>query len=341
MFKTLTNSAIGGLNAKNLIAGTLLGIGLSIASQAHATRTIDFAHALPANSHFSAGAQAFKKSLEEASNGAFKVVEHSAGSLGGERALIEGLQFGTVDLVLTSSGPLGNFVPQTYVFDLPFLFKDYTQARCVLDGDVGNDVLDMISKQGVKALALSEAGFRNVTNNVRSLREPGDFSGLKIRTMENQIHMDTFRALGAHPTPMAFPELFTALQQGTVDGQENPITVIVSARFSEVQKILSMTRHSYTSGALLISNNLYSSLDDKEKGWFEAASKASVAATRENISRMEEEGLALLKSQGMQVNDDLDHAALREKAEPVYQKFVKDYGSGLLDRIHKSECLAS
>jgi TRAP-type C4-dicarboxylate transport system substrate-binding protein len=153
--------------------------------------------------------------------------------------------------------------------------------------------------------------------------------------------MDTFRAVGAHPTPMAFPELFTALQQGTVDGQENPITVIVSARFSEVQKFLSMTRHSYTSGALLVSNHLYSSLNDEEKSWFEAASKASVAATRENISNMEEEGLTLLKERGMQINDDLDYAALREKAEPVYQGFIKGYGSDLLDRIRKSECLAS
>lgn len=329
------------MKTKKLFAVALLGLGLSTTSQVQAARTIDFAHALPANSHFSAGVQAFKKSLEKASKGEFKVIEHSAGSLGGERALIEGLQIGTVDLVLTSSGPLGNFVPQTYVFDLPFLFKDYEQARCVLDGDVGNDVLDMISQHGVKAMALSEAGFRNVTNNARPLKEPGDFSGLKIRTMENQIHMDTFRALSAHPTPMAFPELFTALQQGTVDGQENPITVIVSARFSEVQKFLSLTRHSYTSGALLVSNDLYSSLNDEEKGWFEAASKASVAATRENISRMEEEGLALLQSQGMQINDDLDHAALREKSEPVYEKFVKDYGSDLLDRIRKSDCLAS
>lgn len=341
MFNPLINAASGRLSAKNLFTGTLLGIGLSIASQAYAARTLDFAHALPANSHFSAGAQAFKKSLEEASNGEFKVVEHSGGSLGGERALIEGLQIGTVDLVLTSSGPLGNFVPQTYVFDLPFLFKDYTQARCVLDGDVGDDVLDMISEHGVKALALSEAGFRNVTNNVRPLKESDDFSELKVRTMENKIHMATFQAVGAHPTPMAFPELFTALQQGTVDGQENPITVIVSARFSEVQKFLSMTRHSYTSGALLVSNDLYSSLSDEEKSWFDAAAKASVAATRENISKMEEEGLALLQTQGMQINDDIDYAALRVKAEPVYQKFIKDYGSDLLDRIRKSECLAS
>lgn len=326
------------MRKKTLIANILFCLSLGGAAQVQAERVVNFAHSLSDESHFSVGVDAFKATLENLSNGEFKVTEYSAGALGGERTLIEGLQIGTVDAILTSTGPLGNFVPQTYVFDLPFLFADYKEARCVLDGKVGDDVLDMISKHGVKAMAWSESGFRNITNSVKPLITPEDFSGAKIRTMENEIHMDTFRALGANPTPVAFPELFTALQQGTVDGQENPISVIVSSRFSEVQKNLSLTKHVYTAGVLMLSNSLYASLSDEEKSWFEQATKASIIATRDQISLMEVDGLALLKEQGVKIEDSIDRAALKEKVKVVYDHFSEEYGSDLLTQIRNSGC---
>lgn len=306
---------------------------------AAATQVINFAHALPSNSHFSVGVDAFKERLEQLSSGDFRVVQHSAGSLGGERALIEGLQLGTVEAVMTSTGPLGNFVPEILVFDLPFLFRDYGHARCVLDSEVGESVLGVISQQmGVKAMAWSEAGFRHVTNSVQNIRTPADLSDMKIRTMENQVHMDTFRSLDANPTPMAFPELFTALQQGTVDGQENPITVIVSSRFSEVQQYLSLTGHVYTAGMIMFSSSLYESLNDQQKAWFDEASQAAVQATRDEIMSMEILGVAALKEQGVQVEENVDKDAFLQEVQEVYSQFSEKHDPALLVEVQNSSC---
>jgi len=321
-----------------VIAGAFVLLASMVTGTAAATQVINFAHALPTKSHFSVGVDAFKEKLEQLSGGDFRVVQHSAGSLGGERALIEGLQFGTVDAVMSSTGPLGNFVPEVLAFDLPFLFRDYEHARCVLDSEVGEGVLGDISKKGVKAMAWTESGFRHVTNSVKPIRKPADLSGMKIRTMENQVHMDTFRGLGAHPTPMAFPELFTALQQGTVDGQENPITVIVSSRFAEVQPYLSLTGHVYTAGVIMLSNSLYESLNDQQKGWFEEATRAAVQATRNEVMEMELSGVAALKEQGVQVEESLEKDAFLQRVQEVYSQFSDKHDPALLLKIQNSEC---
>lgn len=147
---------------------------------------------------------AFKETLERLSDGKFKLAEHPSGSLGGERAMIEGLQIGTVDVVITSSGPLGNFVPESYVLDLPFLFADYEEARCVLDRDIGQDLLAKMEEHNLVGLAWSENGFRHMTNSKRQIDSPKDAEGLKVRTMENKVHMAAFTEMGVHPTPMAF-----------------------------------------------------------------------------------------------------------------------------------------
>ncbi len=232
------------------IAGATSAMLVMAAMNAQAARTVTLGHTLSDSSHYSVGADAFEDTLERLSDGEFEVVEHPSGSLGGERAMIEGLQIGTVDVVITSTGPLGNFVPESYVLDLPFLFKDYEQARCVLDGEIGQDLLNKMSDHNLVGLAWSENGFRHMTNSVRPVSGPADAKGLKVRTMENKVHMEAFEQMGVHPTPMAFPEVFTALQQGTVDGQENPITVIVATKFWEVQDHLSLTGHVYSPAAV-------------------------------------------------------------------------------------------
>ena len=269
------------------IAGATSAMLVMAAMNAQAARTVTLGHTLSDSSHYSVGADAFEDTLERLSDGEFEVVEHPSGSLGGERAMIEGLQIGTVDVVITSTGPLGNFVPESYVLDLPFLFKDYEQARCVLDGEIGQDLLNKMSDHNLVGLAWSENGFRHMTNSVRPVSGPADAKGLKVRTMENKVHMEAFEQMGVHPTPMAFPEVFTALQQGTVDGQENPITVIVATKFWEVQDHLSLTGHVYSPAAVLASPVLLDGLTEEERGWFEQAAEASAQATREEVSRLE------------------------------------------------------
>ncbi|MCC4287927.1 TRAP transporter substrate-binding protein [Vreelandella aquamarina] len=307
----------------------------SIALHAQAATDISLGHTLSSTSHYSVGAEAFKETLERLSDGAFTVTEHASGSLGGEREMIEGLQIGTVDVVITSSGPLGNFVPETYVLDLPFLFENYDQARCVLDSEIGDELLAKMSDHGLVGMAWSENGFRHLTNSQREIASPADAEGLRVRTMENAVHQEAFRQMGARPTPMAFPELFTALQQGTVDGQENPITVIVATNFWEVQDYLSLTGHVYSPAIVLGSPILLDGLSEEERDWFMQAAAALVDATREDVSRLEREGVALLEANGMTVRTEIDPAPFQQAVEPAYEIFTSQYGSDMLERIRE------
>lgn len=320
------------------IAGATTVVLATLSLSAQAQQTITVGHTTSDNSHYSVGVDAFAEKLEELSDGAFTVNEQGAGALGGERDMIEGLQIGTLDAVVTSTGPLGNFVPETYVLDLPFLFEDYDQARCVLDGEIGQELLDKVGEHDLVGLAWTENGFRHLTNSEREVNAPEDAAGLKIRTMENEMHMAAFEELDVHPTPMAFPELFTALQQGTVDGQENPISVILTSNLWEVQDHLSLTGHVYSPAIMLASPTLWEGLSEEERGWFVEAAQAGAEATRAEVSRLETEGLEALKEHGMTVVEDIDKQEFQDAVEPSYTTYTDEYGSEMLDRIRNSDC---
>lgn len=318
---------------KNKIHILALSVAMVFSINTHAAKQLVVGHVLSETSHYGVGAEAFVKTLNEASNGEWTGRQAAAGSLGGERDMIEGLQIGSVDLVITSTGPLGNFVPEVYVLDLPFLFRDYNHARTTLDGDVGMELLNKMEDHNLVGLAWSENGFRHVTNSKREVKTPDDLKGLKLRTMQNKVHMAAFSGMGASPTPMAFPELFSALQQGVVDGQENPVTVISSSKFWEVQKYVSLTGHVYSPAIILASPSLWSGLSDEEKTWFQAASKASAAATRAEVNRLENDGIALLRSNGMTVLTDIDKGPFATLAKPSYAVFTDKYGTELVEKI--------
>lgn len=298
-----------------------------------AQQELSLGYPLAQDSHYGAGAVAFRETLERLSDGKFKVVEHPSSALGGERDMIEGLQIGSVDLVITSSGPLGNFVPEVLVLDLPFLFRDYDHARGVLDGEVGQELLAAMRNADLVGLAWSENGFRHLTNSQRSVTTPADLQGLKVRTMENQVHMRAFQAMGAAPTPMAWPEVYTALQQGTVDGQENPIPVIASAKFWEVQGHVSLTGHVYSPAVVLASPFLMDGLSEEEQGWFYEAAGASAAATRARVTADEARGVALFRDHGMEVVTELDKAPFQEAASVAWEDYVSRNGDAIIERI--------
>ncbi|MFD1196575.1 TRAP transporter substrate-binding protein [Seohaeicola saemankumensis] len=316
---------------KHFITGLIAAAVLATGAQAQ--QKIVVGHALSPTSHYGVGAQAFIDTLTELSGGTFTGEQAPAGQLGGERDMIEGLQIGSLDLVVTSTGPLGNFVPEVFALDLPFLFRDYDHARKTLDGEIGQELLAKIGENNLVGLAWSENGFRHVTNSQRPVRTPADLEGLKLRTMENKVHMTAFSGMGAAPTPMAFPELFTALQQGVVDGQENPVTVITASKFWEVQKHVSLTGHVYSPAVVLASPVLFDGLTDEQKGWFMEAAKASAAATRAEVNRLEEAGVALLRENGMEVITDIDKAPFAALAEASYSVYTDQYGTEMVDRI--------
>jgi TRAP-type transport system periplasmic protein len=319
---------------------TILGAvsALALVGAAHAQETIVVAHSTSPTSHYGIGVDAFGAKLAELSNGAFVVEQAPAGQLGGERDTIEGLQIGSIDMVITSTGPLGNFVPEVLALDLPFLFRDYDHARKVLDGEIGQELLAKIDENDLVGLAWAENGFRHVTNSQRPVRTPADLEGLKLRTMENRVHMSAFSGMGAAPTPMAFPEVFGALQQGVVDGQENPVTVIAASKFWEVQKYVSLTGHVYSPAIFIASPVLFDGLTDEQKGWFYEAARAGVAANRAEVNRLEEVGVALLRENGMEVITEIDKAPFAALAEAsAYSVYTDEHGTEMIDRIKAVE----
>lgn len=301
-----------------------------------AAKNLKFAYALSTSSHYGAGADAFVKTLEAELPGKFTVEQFPNSALGGEREVIEGVQLGTIDLAIVSTGATVNFVPATGVFDIPFLFRDLQHARNVLDGEIGQKLLAEFNKRGLVALAWGEQGFRQLTNNVRPVATPADAKGLKVRTMENPIHIAAFRELGILATPMAWPEVATALQQGTIDGQENPMSVIVSAKLPQLQKYLSLTSHVYGPAVVLASPSVIGGLSDTEKAAFEKAGKAAAVAMRAYVDNVEQSGIEEVKKAGMQVNE-VDHAAFSKALDPVYPQYYKQFGKELVESIRNAQ----
>lgn len=316
---------------KLLTAGVVAGIMLS--SSAFAQQSLKLAYALSKDSHYGAGALALEKSLKENTNGKFTVEHFANSALGGEREVIEGLQLGTIDVAILSTGAILNFVPQAGVFDIPFLFRDLEHARHVLDGKIGQDMLKAFTDRGLVAVAWGEQGFRHLTNNKRAVKEPADAKGLKIRTTENQVHIDAFKAIGILPTPMAWPEVQTALQQGTIDGQENPMSVIVSAKLNQQQKYLSLTAHVYAPAVIVYSPSVFDSLSDEEKTHFIEAGKKAAHAMRIFVDNVEKTGLQTLKDAGMQITEDVDRVAFAKIVESVYPEYYKRFSKELIDSI--------
>lgn len=299
----------------------------ALAAPAQAQTVLKIGHVLAKGSHYDVGTTVFCDEIDKGTAGRYKCQMFPAGALGGEREQIEAVQLGTQDAVVTSTGPVGNFVPDIKILDIPFLFRDYDHARKTLDGKIGQDLLAKFPAKGLVALAWSENGFRHMTNSKRPITSAADAGGLKMRTMENKVHMAGYKTFGILPTPMAFTELFTALQQGTVDGQENPVGVILASKFSQVQKHMSLTGHVYSPAMTLISPTVWGKLNDADKKVFLAAGVKSAAAARKKVNEDEANGIAILKKDGMQIVEKVDGESFRKAVAPAYAEFAKEFGA--------------
>ena len=317
---------------RSLIALAMFAAGISAAQ---AQTIVKIGYATTATSHYGVGTTVFCDDIEKGTQGRYKCQQFPSSALGGEREMIEAVQLGTLDIVNTSTGPVGNFVPEVKIVDIPFLFRDYAHARKVMDGPIGQDILTKFPAKGLVALAWTENGFRHMTNNKRSIVKPEDAAGLKMRTMENKVHMEGYRAFGIQPTPMAFPEVFGALQQGTVDGQENPIPVILASKFSQVQKHLSLTGHVYSPALLITSPRLMNKLSDADKKVFYAAAKNASAAQRKKVNEDEDNGIAQLEKEGMTVVRKVDGQAFRNALIAPYAEYSKEFGADNIRKIQE------
>lgn len=293
---------------------------------------IKLAHVDPEDVYISkkgAATRAFKDIVEAESAGAIKVEVYPAGQLGGERELIESTKLGTLQMCMVSGAIAGYFKP-AMVLDIPYVFSSAPVAWKALDGPFGQEMADAILKQtGMRVLAYGETGFRNFTNSKRPIKSPADLEGLKIRVMETPLYITMVKSLGAAPTPIAWPEVYTSLQQGVVDGQENPVATIIQAKFSEVQKYLTLDGHTYGADFILINEGVFKKLSADEQG---IVRRAAIVAG--NVGRGIQQlnsamGVSKLVEQGMTVYSPTP--AERAEFKKMTQKPVMDWMKGQVE----------
>jgi len=276
----------------------------------------------------------FAKGVEKDSNGRITVEIHHSGALGSEISMIEQARFGALDMCAMSTGSLRVLDPRLEIEELPYAWPTRQHAFRALDGELGNRLKSFLEPKGIVILAWMENGYRHMTNRVRPIYKPEDLKGLKIRTAELTMRLDTFRLLGVQPTPMAFPELFMALQQGTVDGQENPLVVIHSSKFYEVQKYLSLTGHIWSSADFMINKASWDKLPADLQTIVRQNAIRAGQYERQLSEKADLELIDELKKKGMQVNE-VDTRPFKRATQPIYDKYRDTYGKDLMELVEK------
>ncbi|AQU84181.1 MULTISPECIES: TRAP transporter substrate-binding protein [unclassified Halomonas] len=318
-----------------LIGAGLLSLPLAGHTNDIAPTTLRLAHVVNTEDTYHIAAERFQQLVSEHTDGAVTVEIYPNASLGDERTLLEGMQIGTVDMGVITNGPVANFVDEFSVFELPFLFPSSEAAYAVLDGEIGQEILGKLQDVNLKGLAYAERGFRNITNSRHVINVPEDLQGLRLRVIENEVYVDTFRGLGANAVPMAWTETLTALQQGTIDGQENPVNAIHAFNLAETQGHLTMTRHIYAPATFIMSLPTWNGLQAELQPIVLDAAKQASAYAREQNAIMEAEQLAELREAGMEVNETPDMEAFQTAVAPVYEKYGKQFGD-YLPRIQEA-----
>ena len=318
------------------VLGTLLsaGAGSTMAADIE-ERTIKYAVIYDLAHPQGLGAQKFADLVGQRSGGKIKVKLYPSGTLGGEVAVISSIQGGIIEMSAMATSQLVGLDKDFAALDLPFLFRDEKEVDAVVDAPIGRKFLDKLPEKGLIGLAWFEHGFRNLTNSRRPVTKLEDIQGLKIRVEQNPVAIDTFKALGANAVPMPFPELYTALETGAVEGQENPYSAIESSKLYEVQEYLSVTKHKYTPLILLLSKKFWDRLSDDEKKILQDAANEAAVYQRKVNRELNEKFLQSLKS-AMQVSEisapEMDR--LRAKVQPVVDKYTQQVNESLVKELY-------
>lgn len=307
-----------------LLSSLVCAIGLGIGTPAAAAETVNIGVVTGPTFAHTISAMKFKEEIDKALPGKYDVVVHHSAALGSETQVLQQLQLGTVQMSVCTTAPIESFVPEIKALEMPFLFPTYEAADKVLDGPIGKDLFNRFEKAGLVGMHFLDNGFRNVTNSKRPVNSPDDLKGLKIRTMESPTHLAIWRAIGANPTPMAWP-ITTQLQQGVLDGQENPISVISAAKLNEAgQKYLSVTRHVYSALVFVGSKAFMDRLPAADRKVFMDAARTASLHGRRYVRDNEASQLAALKAAGVQVVETPAIDAFRAKTEPLYASLGGD-----------------
>ncbi len=303
-------------------------------SSAHAA-TYKLAHVLPTSHNWHVAATGFADEVKAATQGRVDIKVYPNSQLGSETAAIEGLQLGTIEMGLIGGASFQNIEPKLGIEGLPYAFSDHQHAYRAFDGELGNRLFGLLEKKNIKGLAWWENGFRHITNSKRAINVPDDLKGLKLRVTPDKIRLDTFKALGALPVPMAFAELYSALQQGAVDGQENPLAIIFSSNFFEVQKYLSLTNHIWSSATLVMAKGVWEKIAPADQQAMQKAAFTWRDKQRKMVQESGDDFLAKLKGKGMQVNTP-NNAQFVQAVAPVWKEYESVFGKDLMDLIEKA-----
>jgi TRAP-type transport system periplasmic protein len=316
-----------------IVAGSLLAASTAFAQ--FSERNIKITNGVNEDHPVGAGVKKMQEVLTAKSGGKMKMSAFWGGSAGGDLQATQALRAGTQEMVVTSSSPLVGIVKELGAFDLPFLFANEKEADAVLDGPAGAFFNKKLEEAGLVNLAYWENGFRNLTNSKRAVTKVEDFDGVKVRVMQNNIFLDTFKTLGTNAVPMAFGEVFTALETKTIDGQENPFVTINTSKFFEVQKYLSVTRHAYTPFLVLYSKKMFDGLSKDEQAALREAAIEGQKVQRSTIRAVDGKALADLKAKGMQVNEitPAEQKRMFEKVKPVYEKNAATIGADAINVV--------
>ncbi|WP_444813418.1 TRAP transporter substrate-binding protein [Variovorax gracilis] len=319
---------------KTLLAAVAV-LAMTTAGAQVKERTLKFAFQNQTGHPQAQGAQKFADLVAEKSGKKITVKLFPGGSLGGDLQTVSALQGGTVEMTVLNAGILTAQVKEFAAYDFPFLFNNGQEADAVTDGPFGQKLMAKLEEKGLHGLGYWDLGFRNLTNSKRPIAKADDIAGLKIRVIQSPIYIDLFNTLGANATPLPFPELYSALDQKAVDGQENPNTVILSSKFAEVQKHLTQTRHIYNPQALIVSKKTWDGMSAEEKKIISDAATEATTFQRQVSRGAADSALEALKTAGMTVTElpPAEMAKLREKVKPVIEKYTASVGDATVKEL--------
>lgn len=317
---------------------TTLMLGLlsaALSAPAWAAVNAKFAVTLPEKSHQGQGVAKFVELVKQKSQGEIDIKPYYGGALGDDVKVTSALQGGTIEFTVPQTTTLTGMVKAYEILDFPFLFKNSEEAEKVLDGPIGQQLMDALPAQGLVGLAYWENGFFNATNSKHPIARVEDFKGLKFRSIQAKITQETIKALGANPVPLAVPELYTALETRTIDGQGTPNAVIAALKLYEVQKFLSITRHSYGAFIPLVSKKFWDTLTPAQQQILKDAAVEARTHQRQ-VARAQSDGAQkMMAERGIKVNEvsDAERARMREAVQPVWKMFAASVGQDLVDQV--------
>jgi len=322
---------------KKLLGVVVAACGIAMAAGAQAQikeQTLRFATVNPPGHPIVLGMDKFAALVNQKSGGKMTVKLFPGSQLGGDVEAMSGVQGGTIDFTSMNSGILQNQVKEFALVDFPFLFDSPKEADAVMDGPVGKALADKLPAKGLISLAYWELGFRNLTDSKRPVTKADDIVGLKLRVIQSPIYVDTWKALGANPVPMAFAEVYSGLEQKTIDGQENPVTVILANKLNEVQKYLALTRHVYNPQSVLMSKKTWDRMSKEEQDIIVAAAKESTVYQRQVSRDASEKALVELRKT-MEVTEipPAEMTKIRAKVKPVVDKYTAEVGADLVKQL--------